>query len=117
MHAFARVIRSIAKARFRLLGLATIKDIPSARFVPLFKFLEADGWRIYRQYKGFDAGIDYDCVRLRKGFATLKCEWDNWSEWSVEGRRELIDELAQRSELPVTYAWRWSVHDDEKLNA
>lgn len=117
MHAVAKVIRSFAKARFRLLGLAGIKDISGKRFVPLFKLLESDGWRIYRRYEGFNAGIDYDCLRLRKGSATLKCEWDNWSEWSVEGRREIIDAIAQQSELQVTYAWRWGAYDGEKSNA
>lgn len=103
-----RALRSQAKLRFRILNLATIQAISGATFEPLFQQLVSSGWKIHSKYAGFDAGIDYDCLRLRKGFGTLKCEWDNWSEWSIEGRRQLIEEIADRSKLPITHAWRWA---------
>lgn len=117
MNRSARFIRSIAKTRFRFLKRATIKEISGQRFELLFKQLVADGWRLRSKYEGFDAGVDYDCIRLRRGFATLKCEWDNWSEWSIEGKREVVEEIARRTGLPVAIAWRWSDHDDAKSDA
>ncbi len=68
----------------------------------------SSGWKVRSKYAGFDAGIDYDSVLLRKGSGTLKCEWDNWSEWSIEGKRRFIEEIAERSKLSVTHAWRWA---------
>ncbi|MDH4260075.1 MAG: hypothetical protein OEW16_07195 [Gammaproteobacteria bacterium] len=106
-----RFLRAVAKLRFRLLGLATIKDISGERFKTLAAHLKSDGWQFSSKYEGFDAGIDYDCIRVRKGLATLKCEWDNWSEWSVEGPRRVIENIAEKNNMTVTYAWRWSEYD------
>lgn len=108
MFSAARALRSLANLRFRILNLATIQDIPAETFEPLFEQLVSSGWKVRSKYAGFDAGIDYDRLLLRKGLGTLKCEWDNWSEWSIEGKRHLIEEIASRSNRPVTYAWRWA---------
>jgi len=107
----AGILRWLAKSRFRLLGLATIKDIPGDRFKVLISELQRQGWRLGSRYSGFDAGIDYDCLRLRRGFSALKCEWDNWTEWSVEGPRSVIEAVARENGLEVSYAWRWSEYD------
>lgn len=111
MNQLARFLREISKLRFRILGLATIKDIPSERFKILVSGLESQGWRPSSRYSGFDAGIDYDGFRLRKGLSALKCEWDNWTEWSMEGRRSIIEAIARENQLEVTYAWRRSEYD------
>jgi len=104
----ARVLRSLANLRFRVLNLATIQNISAEAFGPLLDQLLASGWNVRSKYAGFDAGIDYDHLLLRKRADTLKCEWDNWSEWSIEGKRHVVEEIADRSELPVTYASRWA---------
>jgi hypothetical protein len=101
-------LRAVSKLRFWMLGLATIKDISGDKFKNLVSGLQRQGWRPCSRYSGFDAGIDYDCFRLRKGLSTLTCEWDNWTEWSVEGRRPIIEAVARENQLKVTYAWRWS---------
>jgi hypothetical protein len=106
-----RFLRTLAKLRFRLLGLATIKDIPGDKFKVVVSGLEDQGWRAGARYSGFDAGIDYDAFRLRKGLVELKCEWDNWTEWSVEGPRRIVEAVARDNQLEVTHAWRWSGYD------
>jgi len=108
MHLQSQIIRSLTKLRFRLFDLATIKDISGEKFEVLLRTLEEDGWLVDSKYDGFDAGIDYDCLCLRRGRTKLKCEWDNWNEWSIEGNRQFIDGIAIRSGLVVTYAWRWT---------
>jgi len=108
MSSAARALRFLANLRFRILNLATIQEISGEAFEPLFEQLVSSGWKVCSKYTGFDAGIDYDRLLLRKGFGTLKCEWDNWSEWSIEGKRHLIEEIADRSKLPITHAWRWA---------
>jgi hypothetical protein len=117
MSRFARLLRVFPKARFYLLNLATIIDISDERFKPLFEQLIEQGWKVSSKYDGFDAGIEYDYLRLRKGFKTMKCEWDNWSEWSIEGPRLVVEAFAQQSGLLVTYAWRWSVYDESPSDA
>jgi len=107
-----RALRALAKLRFRLLGLATIKDIPSEKFKSVVADLARQGWRPDSEYSGFDAGVDYDSFRLRRGFAALVCEWDNWTEWSVEGPRRIVETIARANQLKVTYAWRWSEYDN-----
>lgn len=111
MRLVARIARGMAKLRFRMLGLATVKDINGDKFKELVAALRSKGWRVSSRYNGIDAGIDYDCIRMRNGFATLKCEWDNWSEWSIEGPCAVIEEIATENALAVTRAWRWSGHD------
>lgn len=109
----AKIIRSIAKLRFRLLGLATITDIPTDEFRRLAKALTLEGWKVRSEYKGFDAWIDYGRIRLRKRFAKLSLEWDNWTEGSVEGPRKIIEQIANRHGYEVSNQWRWSIYDEE----
>jgi hypothetical protein len=111
MKQLGRFPRALAKLRFRVLGLATIRDISGDKFKSLISGLQRQGWRPGSRYSGFDAGIDYDRFRLRRGLSTLTCEWDNWTEWSLEGRRPIIEAVAQEHRLKVTYAWRWSEYD------
>jgi hypothetical protein len=66
MNVLARSLRAVAKMRFRALGLATIKDLPAARFKQLVTELVAAGWRKTSQYDGFDAWIDYGRIRLNE---------------------------------------------------
>jgi hypothetical protein len=113
----ARFLRGTAKARFRILGLATVKDIPGDKFKELASVLKAQGWRVSQEYSGIDAGLDYNCIRLRRGLRTLKCEWDNWSEWSVEGPRIVVEAVAAENNLKVSYAWRWGDYDRKRETA
>ena len=113
MNVLARSLRALAKVRFRALGLATIKDLPTARFNRLIEELVAVGWRKASEYQGFDAWIDYGRITLRRDGVRLKCEWDNWTEGSVEGPRTAIETIAQEYNLPVTHEWRWAEYDEK----
>ena len=107
-----RALRFIPKARFRLLGLATIKDIPTEQFNEIIKLLAEDGWTLASEYSGHDAWIDYGRVKLRKNRHRLKFEWDNWTEGSIEGKPDVLGEIASRHGLKATDEWRWSEYDD-----
>ena len=100
--------RTLAKLRFRILGLATIRDIPTERFRELVDQLARDGWRKTSEYDGFDAWIDYGRINLKKGATKLTLEWDNWTEGSIEGPRGVVERLGRDFGLPVTNEWRWS---------
>jgi hypothetical protein len=114
LRALARFLRAIAKKRFQMLGLATIKDLPTERFNRLIEQLADDGWRKAGVYKGFDAWIDFGRLTMRRRGVRLKFEWDNWTEGSVEGPRKVIEEIAQKHDFRVTYEWRWAEYDEKR---
>ena len=103
--------RSIAKLRFRMLGLATIKDIQTARFHSVVEQLIAQGWRKTYEYTGVDAWIDYGKIRLQKDRVRLTLEWDNWAEGSIEGPATAVEAIARDFDLRVTREWRWAEYD------
>jgi hypothetical protein len=96
-----RALIGISDTMFKLRGLATIADIPTGEFNALIASLQKEGWRRTYEYTGFDAWIDYGCIKLRKRGVTLKCEWDNWSEGSVVGPALQVKELAVRLGRPA----------------
>jgi hypothetical protein len=111
MNPLARYLRTLAKLRFRVLGLATIKDIPTDTFNRLMGQLLETGWEKASEYQGIDAWIDYGQVRLQRAGVRLTLEWDNWTEGSIEGPRDVVEDLGQKFSLPVTHEWRWSAYD------
>ena len=112
MNWLARSLRAFSKAKFRLLGRATIKDIPTEEFNTRIVQLMDRGWSKGWVYSLPDAWIDYGSVRLKKDGVRLKFEWDNWTEGSVEGPAAAIEQLASEWGRPVLYEWRWSEYDD-----
>jgi hypothetical protein len=99
----ARLLRGSAKLRYRWLDLATIKDIPIARFNELIVQLRSNGWCQVSEYDGFDAWIDYGRIGMRRRGVRLRLEWDNWTGGSIEGPRVAIEEVAREHGLRVTY--------------
>ena len=112
MRWFVRLGRLFAKARIRLLGLATIKDIPTEQFNKIIRGLIDEEWTKTYEYAGFDAWIDYGCVKLRKGSRKLTLEWDNWTEGSIEGPPHILESIAMDQNLTLSNQWRWSDYDD-----
>jgi hypothetical protein len=114
MNILARSLRAVAKLRFRLLGLATIKDVPTDRFNRLVEELAATGWQKASEYDGVDAWIDYGRMIMQRDRVRLTLEWDNWTEGSVEGPRSAIEKIAQEYDLPVSHEWRWAEYDTRR---
>lgn len=94
---------TLKKIWFRSRRLALIVDIPDKKVKEIFDRLINDGWVLTSRYDGFDASIDYDCLKLRKGFGIVKFEWDNWSEWELLGQRGLLEKIAIEFDLQVSY--------------
>lgn len=112
MKLLARSLRRASKLRFRLLGLPTIKDLPTDRFNEIVQKLIDAGWRRTSEYNGYDAWIDYGRIRMRRDRVTLTLEWDNWTEGSIEGPRAAVEEIARDFDLRVTHEWSWADYDD-----
>jgi hypothetical protein len=82
-----------------------VEMVPTDKQGSLIGALLTEGWTPVYKYDGFDAGIDYDRVDLRKGSATLSFEWDNWFEGEITGPRHVIWALAAENGLELA-RWR-----------
>lgn len=62
----------------------------------IIKELKEEGWIIESEYSKdmFDKGIDMDGYLLVKEKRKLDFTWDNWTEWTVEGKVEAIEEVS-----------------------
>lgn len=99
MKLFVNLMRRLVMWPFRRRGLAAIANIGPQEFDCVLPQLEQTGWKIYARYGGFDAGIDYDCIRLKRAGIKLKCEWDPCDEWRIEGPVEVIEAIAIQFDL------------------
>ncbi|MCY7297048.1 hypothetical protein [Alteromonas sp. a30] len=113
MKMIAKVLRACSKLRFKILGHATIKDIPTDQFNEIIESLISSGWKKIYVYDGFDAWIDYGKVKLQCADCKLIFEWDNWTEGSVEGPAKVIEDLATTNKLDAINEWRWAEYDEK----
>ena len=113
MNKVAKIKRYFAKLKFKVLGKATIKDIPTDKFNDLIKTKIDEGWNKIYVYDEFDAWIDYGKVIIKKDGIKLTFEWDNWTEGSVEGPSREIEKLAIQNNLKISNEWRWAEYDEK----
>lgn len=111
MNPIAILVRRCLAWWFRVRGLSTMAEIDGAAFDRILAALEADRWKVTARYGGIDAGIDYDCIRLRRDGIRLKCEWDRWDGWSIQGPTAVVSDMAERFNLSATSRWRWAGWD------
>lgn len=96
MNAIAKTLRFFSKLRFKILGYATINDIPTDQFNQIIESLVSSVWKKTYVYGRFDAWIDYGKVKLKGHGCRLTFEWNNWTEGSIEGQVNEIDKLAAK---------------------
>ena len=106
-------VQRVRRLAFRLRKLRSIFPVETARFNRIIADLSARGWRKVGEYRGVDAWIDYGRIVLKKGRRRLVFEWDNWDEGSIEGKADVIEEIAAAYRLPVIERSRWSPTEDE----
>lgn len=76
-----------------------VSAIPTGTFNRIVKELQLQGWRNTKEYDSTDAWIDYGMVVLEKGNISLRFEWDNWMEGTVDGPDEVVQEIRARYSL------------------
>lgn len=111
MRLITTLLRRFAVWQFKRRGFSTIANIGNDAFSSVLASLESAGWKVYARYGGFDAGIDYDCIRLKRAGIRLKCEWDPWDAWSIEGPATVIQQMADQFGLVAQPEWRWRLRD------
>ena len=77
----------------------TVTDIKTDVFNRIVEELRSEGWKKIEEYDNVDAWIDYGMVRLKKDDVTVKFEWTNWDEGSVDGPDDLVHALKAKYAL------------------
>lgn len=108
MNALVTAARRFAVWQFKWRRRSSILDINGQDFERVLSHLENTGWRQTYRYWGTDVGIDYDCIKLECNGIRLKCEWDNFDEWSIEGPEKAVHALASELGLRAVEEWRWA---------
>ena len=88
------ILRSLPKLRYRALGLASIKDIPTLEFISLIKTLKSKGWHIADEYYSGGVLDHYSKIKLERNSIKLNLEWDNKDGGSIEGAEEHVRKIA-----------------------
>ena len=102
------ISRVFSKLRFYVLGLATIKGIPTYEFRDLIKTLKSEGWYVTYEYYGSDAWVHYGHVKLRHDLRRLTFEWDDKTGGSIEGAGDLIRGIGYTKGYKVVNESRWA---------
>jgi hypothetical protein len=55
-------------------------NIETTLFDKIIQDLKKEGWRVKKEYYGFDKGIDYDFLVLKKDGNIIEFTWDNYGE-------------------------------------
>jgi hypothetical protein len=55
--------------------------------------LKGDHWLVTYKYNEFDAGIDFDLVRLERGGEQIVLGWDNWDEGEIKCTEETMRQI------------------------
>jgi hypothetical protein len=76
-----------------------IDGIPTDTFYRMIADLGAEQWKIVSEYTGFDKGIDYDAVVLKKKGIKLRFVWVQHLDGSLEGLNAVLLELRERYRL------------------
>ena len=102
MTILARILRACLKFKNKIIGYATIKDVPTDQFNQIIKALSSSGWNKTYEYAGIDAWIDYGKIKLKNNGCKLVFEWDNWTQGRIEGPTKAIERLAKEYNLQVS---------------
>ena len=76
--------------------ITLISGIPADTFYRMIADLSAEQWKVVSEYAGFDKGIDYDLVVLKKQGVTLKLKWVLYLDGSIQGPDAPLEELRER---------------------
>jgi len=73
----------------------TLVQIPTQTWNALLDRLKKHNWKVKYRYDGFDAGIDFDLIILRKKSDILFMGWTNWFEGEVQAEAACLKEVEQ----------------------
>jgi hypothetical protein len=65
--------------------------------------LKNQGWKLKSKYNGFDSGIDFDFLILKKEHNQITFGWDNWFEGEIKCSNEMFNVLSQKFHVIFEY--------------
>ena len=74
-------------------------DIKTENWNRIIQGLIDDDWKLKMKYDGFDAGIDFDFLVLKKKQDKIEFSWDNWVEGEIKCSEELMKMLENKFDL------------------
>jgi hypothetical protein len=78
-------------------------DIKTEDWNKIIEGLMKDGWKLKMKYDGFDAGIDFDFLMLKKKRQKIEFGWDNWVEGEIKCSDELMEILENKFNLKFKF--------------
>ena len=106
------ISRNLPKLRNNALGLATIQDIPTEKFVDLIKSLKSEGWDIVGNY--YNGGVIYhqSKIKLKRSSSKLTLEWNSKDGGHIEGADEVIRKIARTYDFVAVNDRHWAQKDN-----
>ncbi|UII21544.1 hypothetical protein [Fulvivirga ligni] len=71
-------------------------NIATEKWNEVIEWLQNNGWRLTYKYENFDAGIDFDFIRLEKNKEKILMAWDNWFEGEIQCSENQLKMLAEQ---------------------
>ena len=78
-------------------------DIKTEDWNRIIQGLLEEGWKMKNKYRGFDAGIDYDFLVLKKGESNIEFAWGNWFEGEIKCDEEVMEMLQEKFKLQFAF--------------
>ena len=78
-------------------------DIKTDNWNLCIKELTTDGWEMTFKYDEFDAGIDFDFIRLEKRNEKILLGWDNWVEGEIKAQEKHFDYLTGKTGIEFNF--------------
>jgi hypothetical protein len=79
--------------------MVRIRNVESGLWLKIIEQMLDNGWILTYKYDLFDAGIDYDLLKMKKGRSRIVFEWDNWDEGNFKCSKQTLSEIERLTEL------------------
>ncbi len=73
--------------------MLTAINIKTENWNSIIESLRKEKWKYDYKYNGFDAGIDFDLIVLKKGEEKIIFGWNNWFEGELQCSKERMKEF------------------------
>lgn len=76
-------------------------NIKTDKWNEIIQILKKEGWKTTYKYDNFDAGIDFDFIRLERKGEKILLAWDNWFEGEIKCTSKQLEELENQIEYEL----------------
>ena len=102
--AFILLYILIYKLRKSIGNKQTAIHIETQQWYAIIELLKEQGWKVTREYIGFDKGIDYDQYVLKLNGEKILFSWDNLDEGKIQ--------CSKKSMKKIDHVWETQVKEE-----